>query len=95
MYESRRNELCDGLNRIGWDVKKPLATMFVWAKLPKKYNNDSMKFSIDLLSKSNVAVSPGLGFGKFGEGFIRLALVENKQRIRQAMKNFIKTNNSD
>jgi alanine-synthesizing transaminase len=54
-----------------------------------------MKFSIDLLSKSNVAVSPGLGFGKFGEGYIRLALVENKQRIRQAMKNFVKTSNSD
>ena len=69
--------------------------MLVWAKLPKKYKNDSMKFSIDLVSKSKVAVSPGLGFGKFGEGFIRLALVENKQRIRQAMKNFIKTNNRD
>ena len=69
--------------------------MFVWAKLPKHYKNDSMKFSLDLLSKSNVAVSPGVGFGKFGEGYIRLALVENKQRIRQAMKNFTKISNSD
>ena len=64
--------------------------MFLWAKLPEVYKNDSMKFSIDLGSKSNVAVSPGVGFGNCGEGHIRLALVENKQRIRQAMKNFAK-----
>ena len=61
--------------------------MFVWAKLPERFNKDSLKFSLDILDKSNVAVSPGVGFGKFGEGYIRIALVENKQRIRQAMKN--------
>jgi len=61
--------------------------MFVWAKLPERFNKDSLKFSLDLLDTSNVAVSPGVGFGKFGEGYIRIALVENKQRIRQAMKN--------
>ena len=61
--------------------------MFVWAKLPKRFNKDSLKFSLDILEKSNVAISPGIGFGKFGEGHIRIALVENRQRIRQAMKN--------
>ena len=91
IYSERRLLATEYLTKYGFEVQESTATMFVWAKLPKKYNNDSMKFSIDLLSKSNVAVSPGLGFGKFGEGFIRLALVENKQRIRQAMKNFIKT----
>ena len=61
--------------------------MFVWAKLPEKFRNNSLKFSLELLEKSNVAISPGVGFGKYGEGYIRIALVENKQRIRQAMKN--------
>ena len=95
IYSERRLLATEYLTKYGFEVQESTATMFVWAKLPKKYNNDSMKFSIDLLSKSNVAVSPGLGFGKFGEGYIRLALVENKQRIRQAMKNFVKTSNSD
>ena len=78
------------LTKYGFEVYNSTATMFLWAKLPEVYKNDSMKFSIDLLSKSNVAVSPGVGFGNCGEGHIRLALVENKQRIRQAMKNFAK-----
>jgi len=95
IYSERRLLATEYLTKYGFEVQESTATMFVWVKLPKKYNNDSMKFSIDLLSKSNVAVSPGLGFGKFGEGYIRLALVENKQRIRQAMKNFVKTSNSD
>ena len=95
IYSERRLLATEYLTKYGFEVQESTATMFVWTKLPKKYNNDSMKFSIDLLSKSNVAVSPGLGFGKFGEGYIRLALVENKQRIRQAMKNFVKTSNSD
>ena len=61
--------------------------MFVWAKIPDSYKEKSMEFSLEILKKSNVAISPGIGFGNEGEGFIRIALVENKQRIRQAMKN--------
>ena len=95
IYSERRSVAKEYLSKYGFAVQESNATMFVWAKMPNIYNNDSMKFSLDLLSKSNVAVSPGLGFGKFGEGYIRLALVENKQRTRQAMKNFIKISNSD
>ena len=90
IYQDRRMLAEEYLTKYGFEVFKSNATMFLWAKLPKVYKNDSMKFSIDLLSKSNVAVSPGVGFGNCGEGHIRLALVENKQRIRQAMKNFSK-----
>ena len=95
IYSERRLLAREYLIKNGFEVQESNATMFVWAKLPKHYKNDSMKFSLDLLSKSNVAVSPGVGFGIFGEGYIRLALVENKQRIRQAMKNFTKISNSD
>ena len=90
IYQDRKILAEEYLTKYGFEVYKSTATMFLWAKLPEVYKNDSMKFSIDLLSKSNVAVSPGVGFGNFGEGHIRLALVENKQRIRQAMKNFAK-----
>ena len=90
IYQDRKILAEEYLTKYGFEVYKSTATMFLWAKLPEVYKNDSMKFSIDLLSKSNVAVSPGIGFGNCGEGHIRLALVENKQRIRQAMKNFAK-----
>ena len=90
IYQERKILAEEYLTKYGFEVYKSTATMFLWAKLPEVYKNDSMKFSIDLLSKSNVAVSPGVGFGNCGEGHIRLALVENKQRIRQAMKNFSK-----
>ena len=90
IYQDRRMVAEEYLTKYGFEVYKSNATMFLWAKLPDVYKDDSMKFSIDLLSKSNVAVSPGVGFGNCGEGHIRLALVENKQRIRQAMKNFAK-----
>ena len=93
MYESRRNELCDGLNRIGWDVKKPLATMFVWAKIPDKYLNlGSLEFSKLLIEHSQVAVSPGAGFGEDGDEYVRFSLIENEHRTRQAIrgiKNFL------
>ncbi len=93
MYESRRNELCDGLNRIGWDVKKPLATMFVWAKIPDKYLNlGSLEFSKLLIEHAQVAVSPGAGFGKDGDEYVRFSLIENEHRTRQAIrgiKNFL------
>ena len=94
IYQERKILAEEYLTKYGFEVYKSTATMFLWAKLPEVYKNDSMKFSIDLLSKSNVAVSPGVGFGNCGEGHIRLALVENKQRIRQAMKNFSKIINS-
>ena len=93
MYESRRNELCDGLNRIGWDVKKPLATMFVWAKIPDKYLNlGSLEFSKLLIEHAQVAVSPGAGFGEDGDEYLRFSLIENEHRTRQAIrgiKNFL------
>ena len=87
VYKERRELVQEYLKDLDFIVQESDATMFVWAKLPKRFNKDSLKFSLDILEKSNVAISPGIGFGKFGEGHIRIALVENKQRIRQAMKN--------
>ena len=88
MYCSRRNTLCEGLNRSGWNVESPKATMFVWAPIPSEFRSmGSLGFSKLLLQKAQVAVSPGIGFGEYGEGFVRLALVENRQRIRQAARN--------
>ena len=87
VYKERRELVQEYLEDLDFIVQESDATMFVWAKLPKRFNKDSLKFSLDILEKSNVAISPGIGFGKFGEGHIRIALVENKQRIRQAMKN--------
>jgi len=87
MYERRRNELCDGLNRIGWDVAKPLATMFVWAKIPEKYIKlGSLEFSKMLIKYAQVAVSPGAGFGEDGDEYVRFSLIENEQRIKQAVR---------
>ena len=87
VYKERRDLVQEYLEDLEFIVQESDATMFLWAKLPKRFNKDSLKFSLDILEKSNVAISPGIGFGKFGEGHIRIALVENKQRIRQAMKN--------
>ena len=86
-YRKRRDVLVDGLNRIGWKVEKPKATMYIWAEIPERFREmGSVKFSIELLEKAGVAVSPGAGFGRYGEGFVRMALVENEQRIRQAVR---------
>ena len=86
-YRNRRDTLCDGLNRIGWPVEKPRATMFVWAPIPDKFKEmGSLEFSKYMLEKAEVAVSPGIGFGRYGEGFVRFALVENEHRIRQAIR---------
>ena len=74
--------------RAGWDIPVPQASMFAWAPIPQKYQNKgSLKFARDLMTKANVAVSPGIAFGEYGEGFVRIGLVENEQRIRQAAKN--------
>ena len=87
MYRIRRDTLCDGLNRIGWEVPKPLATMFVWARIPEQYRAmGSLEFSKLLLDKAKVAVSPGIGFGEYGDDYVRFALVENEHRTRQAVR---------
>ena len=87
-YRERRDVLIGGLARAGWQVPSPPATMFAWAPLPPRFSNlGSLEFSKLLLKEAKVAVSPGVGFGEHGEGFVRIALVENKQRIRQATRN--------
>lgn len=87
VYQKRRDTLVDGLNRIGWAVNKPKATMFVWTPIPEKYRDmGSMDFATKLLNEAEVCVSPGIGFGSHGEGYVRMALVENEERIRQAVR---------
>jgi alanine-synthesizing transaminase len=87
VYRSRRDALCDGLARIGWEVARPAATMFVWAPIPQPYRGlGSHAFAVKLAREAKVAVSPGSGFGPGGEGHVRFALVENEQRIAQAVR---------
>lgn len=86
-YQSRRDVLCDGLNAAGWPVEKPKATMFVWAKIPEPFLElGSMEFSKLLLKEAKVAVSPGIGFGDYGDQYVRFGLIENEQRTRQAIR---------
>ena len=86
-YRRRRDVLISGLGRLGWAIEKPRATMFVWAPIPDAFRGmGSLEFSKMLLAEAKVAVSPGVGFGEYGEGFIRIALVENEHRIRQAVR---------
>ena len=88
MYQSRRDVLCEGLNALGWPVEKPKATMFVWAKIPERYSEmRSLEFAKKLISDANVAVSPGIGFGQYGDDHVRFALIENEHRTRQALRN--------
>ncbi len=84
IYKERRDIVVEQLFKSGFEVQDSNETMFVWAKLPEKFEQDSLSFSLKLLEISNVAISPGIGFGQYGEGYIRIALVENKQRTRQA-----------
>ena len=87
-YRARRDVLVDGLCQAGWPIPEPEATMFAWAPVPAAYREiGSLAFSKLLLEQANVAVSPGVGFGEYGEGFVRIALVENRQRLRQATRN--------
>jgi len=87
MYQDRRDTLCDGLQTAGWPVIPPKATMFLWAKIPEPFNlMGSLEFSKMLINQAGVAVSPGIGFGEYGDGYVRFALIENKHRIRQACK---------
>lgn len=90
-YKSRRDVLCAGLNKAGWNVDKPKATMFVWAEIPEPYREaGSLEFSKKLLEEAKVAVSPGIGFGKYGDTHVRFSLIENEHRIRQAVRNIRK-----
>ena len=82
-YERRRDVLCDSLKKIGWDLEKPKATMFVWAKVPDGFA-DSMAFAADLLERAGVLVTPGSAFGPSGEGFVRMALVQNEDVLKRA-----------
>ncbi len=87
VYRKRRDVLVEGLNRIGWEVEKPKATMFVWAPIPDKYKEmGSLDFSLMAMEKAKVAMAPGIGFGQGGDGSVRFALVENEHRTRQAIK---------
>jgi len=86
-YRIRRDVLCEGLNSIGWEVEKPKATMFVWAPIPEKFRDmGSLEFSKLLLKEAKVAVSPGIGFGDYGDGYVRFGLIENVHRTRQAVR---------
>ncbi|MBA2409294.1 MAG: alanine transaminase [Gammaproteobacteria bacterium] len=86
-YSQRRDVLCDGLDALDWPVEKPRATMFVWAPIPEVYRaRGSLEFSKKLLNEARVAVSPGIGFGQYGDGFVRFSLIENEHRTRQALR---------
>jgi len=88
IYQSRRNALCEGLSRLGWNITPPKAGMFVWAPIPDVWRQrmSTMDFGMMLLEKGNVAVSPGSGFGPAGEGYLRMSLVENEERLKQAVR---------
>lgn len=92
IYQSRRDALCDGLNRIGWEIEPPQGTMFAWAKIPERYRDmGSIEFASWLVREAKVATSPGVGFGPGGEGHVRFALIENEQRTSQAIRNLRQT----
>jgi alanine-synthesizing transaminase len=87
MYRKRRDVLCEGLTAAGWEVEKPRGTMFVWAPIPEPFRHmGSLDFSLKVLAEAHVAVAPGLGFGEYGDGFVRFGLIENEQRTRQAIR---------
>ena len=90
-YQARRDVLCNGLNDVGWPVEKPKATMFVWARIPEQYRDiGSLEFSKKLLQQASVAVSPGIGFGEYGNEYVRFSLIENEHRTRQAIRSIKK-----
>ena len=83
-YEKRRDVLCDGLNAIGWKIPKPEATMFVWAPIPETFTN-SEEFAVELVKRSGVLVTPGSAFGPSGEGYVRMALVQNEPELKKGI----------
>ena len=91
IYQKRRDVLIESMSRSGWTIPSPQASMFAWAPLPEKYKNSgSLEFAKKLMLHADVAVAPGVAFGEYGEGFVRVGLVENEQRIKQAAKNIKK-----
>jgi alanine-synthesizing transaminase len=88
-YQSRRDVICDGLTRLGWEVPKPRGSMFVWAKIPQEHlkGKGTIDYAMDLMEYAEVAVAPGRAFGENGENYVRIALVENEQRLKQAVRN--------
>ncbi|MCK4373836.1 MAG: aminotransferase class I/II-fold pyridoxal phosphate-dependent enzyme, partial [Candidatus Brocadiae bacterium] len=87
IYQERRDVLCEGLSRMGWPITPPKGTMFVWAPIPEEFRQmGSVEFCLMLLEEAGVAVAPGAAFGEGGEGFVRMAIVENTQRLRQAVR---------
>ncbi len=87
MYKNRRDTLCNGLSSVGWEVDVPKATMFVWAKIPPQFSHlRSLEFSKLMLQEAKVAVSPGIGFGEYGDDHVRFSLIENEHRTRQAIR---------
>jgi alanine-synthesizing transaminase len=87
-YKKRRDAMVESFARAGWEIPEPRASMFAWAPIPERFRElGSVKFAELLIEKAEVAVSPGIGFGEHGDGFVRLAVVENEQRIRQAARN--------
>ena len=87
IYRKRRDVLVDGLNKLGWVTPTPKATMFVWAEIPERYKSlGSLEFSKQLLTEAKTAVSPGIGFGDYGDGHVRFSLIENEERTRQALR---------
>jgi len=88
MYQSRRNVLIDGLHKMGWMAEKPQASMFIWAEIPDEFKElGSLEFTKRMLVEAGVAVSPGIGFGSYGDQYVRIAMIENEHRTRQAMRN--------
>jgi alanine-synthesizing transaminase len=88
IYRSRRDVLVDTFDRIGWPMASPKATMFLWTRIPSEFRGvSSMEFTKILINEAQVAVAPGIGFGEYGEGYVRIGLVENENRIRQAARN--------
>jgi alanine-synthesizing transaminase len=87
IYQNRRDVLCDGLERVGWPVERPQGTMFLWARIPERFRAmGSLEFSKLMIREAKVAVSPGIGFGEYGDDYVRFALVENEHRTRQAIR---------
>jgi alanine-synthesizing transaminase len=88
-YQARRDVVCDGLKRLGWEVDVPRASMFVWTRVPEEHTKGkgSIDFAMDLLDNANVVISPGRAFGENGEHYMRISLVENENRLRQAVRN--------
>ena len=97
LYQARRDVVCDWLEKIGWEFEKPRASMFVWTKVPREHSKGrpSIDYAMDLMEHADVAIAPGRAFGENGEDYMRIALVENEQRLKQAMRNiqrFVKKN---